>query len=133
VTNVVGQRIYTYIPTNQQVISTVTGATAAATPAAVLGSSLPAASYVNQRFYPYSLLASAPGVYTANTAPYIDYDGIGFTLSNTVPAPGMAPGTGTQYNSTWIYLSTTLTTAVLADGPYVNPPNINYQQQVYIL
>ena len=48
VVNVTGTRLYTYLPTNATLRSSVTG--------------LQRSSTASQRFYPYSLLASAPGV-----------------------------------------------------------------------
>jgi hypothetical protein len=46
-----------------------------------------------------------------NTAPYFDYEGVEFTVSPSVPAAGMAPGSGPQYNATSLYFSTTELTA----------------------
>ena len=121
VTGVTGTRLYTYLPTNAQLTSTVSG--------------LSAAAYANadQRFYPYSLLASAPGVYTMTTAPFFDYDGVEFSVSPSVPENGVAPGTGTQYNATSLYYTTPEPTAVLTEGFYVNLPVVQFQQQSYAL
>ena len=119
VTGVTGTRRYTFLPTGATVVSTVSGLS-------TLPSSAP-----DQRFYPYSLLASGPGVYTTFTAPLLDSNGIGFTVSPVIPVNGVAPGTGTQYNSTSIYFLSTLTTVVLIDGVYISPPLVSNQQQYY--
>jgi hypothetical protein len=83
------------------------------------------------RFYPYSLLAAAPGVYTAAAAPFFDYDGIEFTISPSAPLAGYAPGNGTLYNATSLYVTASIATAVLTDGYYLNPPLATLQQQTY--
>jgi hypothetical protein len=104
VTNVTGTRLYTFLPTGQQLTSTVNGL------------SLAAISYADQRFYPYSLLGSAPGVYSMNTAPFFDFAGVEFNVSPPVPVNGVAPGVGPQYTATSLYFSTPEPTAVLTDG-----------------
>ena len=103
VVSVTGTRTYTYIPTSQTVVSTISGLSTSAYP------------YADQRFYPYALLGAAPGVYTLNTAPFLDYDGIEFNISPSAPINGAAPGNGTQYNATSVYFTTPESTAVLTE------------------
>ena len=57
VTNITGTRLYTFLPNSSSVTSHVSFQ-----PLSFSGGS--------QRFYPFALLASAPGVYTINTAPF---------------------------------------------------------------
>ena len=119
VISVNGTRLYTYLPTGAQLRSTVSGVTTSA--------------YANadQRFYPYSLLGAAPGVYFQNTAPFFDYDGVEFGVSPPVPALGSPLGLGTQYNATSLYFTTSEATAVLTEGYYLSLPVVTYQQQSY--
>ena len=121
VSNVSGTRLYTYLPNGGTVLSTVFGLTTGAY------------AYADQRFYPYALLSSAPGVYSTNTAPLWDYDGLEFGISPAAPEAGMPPGVGTQYNATSVYFETPESTAVLTDGYFVNLPLAQYQQQYYTL
>ena len=121
IVNVTGTRLYTYLPTGAQILSTVSGLSTAA-------SALP-----SQRWYPYALLSAAPGVYTMNTAPFLDREGVEFSLSPSVPVNGVAPGVGVQYSATTVYYSTPEPSAVLSEGYYVNQPLINFQQQIYTL
>ena len=119
ITAVTGTRLYTYLPTGATVTSIVSGVTTGAYPNA------------DQRFYPYALLASAPGVYSPNTAPFFDFDGLEFGISPSAPANGNAPGSGTQYNATSVYFTTPVTTAVLTEGYYTALPVVTYQTQSY--
>ena len=116
-----GSRLYTYLPTGQTVLSNITGLSTAAY------------LYADQRFYPYSLLASAPGVYTLNTAPFFDYDGVEFNVSPAVPIAGGQPGApGVQYyNSTSVYVESPVSSAFLTDGYFLTAPNVAYQTQTY--
>ena len=118
-----GTRVYTYLTTNAQVVSSITGLSNSP-------SALPSAT-PTQRFYPYSLLASSPNVYTTNTAPFLDQGGLQLSISPSAPTTGAAPGTGQQYSSMRVYMETTTDTAVLADGVYTTVPDIIYQQQVH--
>ena len=119
VTAVTGSRLYTYLPTMATVLSSITGLSTASY------------QYADQRFYPYSLLASAPGTYTINTVPFVDYDGIEFSIFPSSPVNGAAPGTAPQYNATSIYVTSSSTTAVLTEGYYVTAPLASLQQQTY--
>ena len=120
ITGVTGTRTYTWLATGQTVVSTVSGlSTAYGSP--------------DQRFYPYSLIASAPGVYTVTTVPFFDAAGVEFNISPSAPAPGMAPGSGTQYSATWLYMATSEATAALTDGPATSMPVVTLQQQTYAL
>jgi len=119
VTGVTGTRIYTYLPTNQKVVSTVNGLSTAVNPLA------------SQRFYPYSLLGSTPGVYSLTTTPFLDSNGIEFNVSPSIPMNGLAPGQGSNYTATTIFMTTLATAAVLTDGVYTNLPLVSLQQQYY--
>ena len=59
VINITGTRTYKYIPSGATVVSTVNGL------------SLTAYANADQRWYPYALVSSSPGVYSTNTAPYV--------------------------------------------------------------
>ena len=104
---VTGTRVYRYLPTNQIVSSTVSG----------LSSHYATA---DQRFYPFALLGSGAGIYTINTAPFVDYDGIEFNISPAAPAAGLPPGQGTQYTATSVYTESRELSPVLVDG-YLYP------------
>ena len=117
VLNVTGTRTYAFLSTGASLTSSVTGLTRSG------------------RFYPYSLLASAPGVYSMNTVPFLDYDGLTFTVSSSVPANGVAPGSGTQYSAldVGVYFSTPSSAVTLTESHYTQPPNPALQQQLYSL
>ena len=117
--NITGTRTYTYLPTNQQVISQVTGLSSATF------------QYPDQRFYPYALLVSAPGVYKVDTAPFIDGDGVEFSITPSAPVTGARPGTGLQYSSISLYATAPEPNAVLVDGTYTNLPLYDLQRQTY--
>ena len=75
--NITGTRLYTYLLTGQQLQSTVTY--------------LPSQPYSgDQRFYPYSLLASTPGLYSMNSAPFVDYAGLMYAVSPPAPIVGLS-------------------------------------------
>ena len=77
--NITGTRAYTYLPSlpNATTLTTqVVGLAVTSHP---------------QRFYPYTLLSSSPGVYSANTAPFLDAAGLSFSLASAVPYPGAPP------------------------------------------
>jgi sugar lactone lactonase YvrE len=120
VTNITGRRVYTYLPTDQQLTSTIT--------------SITNTNAADQRFYPYTLLASAPGVYSINTAPFLDVDGLAFTVSPAVPANGMMIGSGSAYNNVTVFvnINTAMSTAVLTESvTTANPPLFSLQKQLY--
>jgi len=121
VIGVTGIRLYTYLRTGATVRSTVTGL-----------SSSPTAS---QRFYPYTLLASGPGVYSMSTAPFLDAGGISYAVFPAIPANGAAPATSgpNQYLAATVAFTTGQTSALLTDGPYNILPVSDFQQQYYIL
>ena len=121
-TNITGTRLYTYLPTGQQLLSTVTGIF---TPRYEQEG--------DQRFYPYTLLASAPGVYTMNTAPFVDLDGLNFVVSPPAPCNGdVINGNTTIFSNINAYQRTTLTTAYLTEC-YYTPPLLSLQQQTFTL
>ena len=117
VTAVSGTRVYTYIPTGGVVTSTVTAIAAVGT--------------ADQRFYPYALLAAAPGVYSLNTAPFLDGQGVGFSFSPAAPALGSPVGAGTQYTSTSVFFATPESTAVVTELYYTGLPSVALQTQTY--
>ena len=119
--SVSGTRTYLHFPSGQTVVSTITGLSLYFNPNA------------DQRIYPYTLLAASPGVYTPSTAPYLDSNGIGYSVSPSIPVNGAAPGSGVQYNSSSVYMYSTEATVVLVDGAYTSPPIDRYQQQLYTL
>ena len=121
IVNITGTRQYTYLPTGQTLISTVAGLSTGAN------------ALADQRFYPYTLLAAAPGVYTVATAPFFDHDGCEFNISPPAPINGLPIGTGTQYNATTLYFTTPEPTAVLTEGYYTNLPVVSFQRQLYSL
>ena len=49
------------------------------------------------------------------------------------PVNGAAPGNGTQYNATSVYVTTSPTAAVLTDGYYLALPDPRLQAQSYTL
>ena len=119
IANVTGTRRYTYLPSGQSLVSVVSGISTAVN------------ALADQRFYPFSLLVAAPNVYTMSTAPYLDHEGLEFSISPPAPLNGMPIGQGTQYPATTLYFSTPEPTAVLTEGYYVNLPVAQYQQQLY--
>ena len=123
VVNVTGTRVYTYLVTGATLTSAIAGLSSALTPTP------------SQRFYPYSLLASAPGVYSMSSAPFVDGEGIGFTVSPSIPANGNAPGAGTLYSvaSVRVAASAPTSTGVLTEAAYVTLPLLALQQQTYSL
>ncbi len=88
--------------------------------------------------------APAPASTRINTAPFVDYDGIEFSISPGAPAAGLAPGAGTLYNATSVYTEARELSPVLVDG-YFSPsagfqvsgptgvPVLAYQQQSYVV
>ena len=120
VVNITGTRLYTYFPTSSTWTSAVTG--------------LMASSTASQRFYPYSLLASAPGVYSSNSAPFLDANGIEFALSPPIPFNGIAPNEAPYSPFTSLYILTPNGgTPVLTEGLYQILPLATLQQQYYTL
>ena len=83
-----GTRVYT-LPAHQRRLS----------PPPAPASPTARTQYADQRFYPFALLGSGAGIYTINTAPFVDYDGIEFNISPAAPAAGLPPGVGTQYTA----------------------------------
>ena len=119
VVSVTGQRTYTYLPTGASLTSQVSSAS-------VNPPSTP-------RFYPYALLSSAPGVYSENTAPFLDAAGITFTVTPPAPSNGNNVGVGPQYSSTSIALTSANTTVLLNEAYFIHAPALSYQQQLYII
>ena len=113
-----GTRTYTYLLSpGSTVTSTVSTPTSTGT--------------ADQRFYPYALLASAPGVYFTTTAPYLDNAGVAFAITPSAPALGAPVGSGTQYSTTAVFFATTTTNVVLTELNAVTQPSVAYQSQTY--
>ena len=121
-TNITGTRLYTHLPTGRQLLSTITKIYASN-------------SYYggDQRWYPYTLLASAPGVYTMNTAPFLDSIGIGYVLSSPAPFDGLPVGSSSTVSFVQLTQTTTLTSSYLIERSAVTPPMPGLQQQTYTL
>ena len=117
VLNVTGTRTYASLGTGISLTSTVTGLTRSG------------------RFYPYSLLAAAPGVYSVNSAPLLDYDGLAFNVAPSVPGNGATPGSGPQYTVVEVsmYSSAPLSAVLLTESHYTQLPNAMLQQQQYAI
>ena len=117
--NITGTRHYTYLPTSASLISHVT---------------FTAPANFTQRFYPYALLSSAPGVYSVNTAPYLDAEGLTFSISPASPANGLAPGAGVQQSSVSVHVvAYNNTVTQLNELAYNSPPLPSLQLQQYTL
>ena len=111
-----GSRLYSYI-TGTSVLSNITG--------------LSTVNGADNRFYPYSFLASSPGVYTINTAPFLDVSGIGFTISPPAPQNGLPPGALPTFSALSVYFSAPLVTSYLIESNFFTAPNPSLQQQQY--
>ena len=117
--NITGTRHYTYLPTSASLISHVT---------------FTAPANSTQRFYPYALLSSAPGVYSVNTAPYLDAEGLTFSISPASPANGLAPGAGVQQSSVSVHVvAYNNTVTQLNELAYNSLPLPSLQLQQYTL
>ena len=122
--NITGTRNYTYLPTGAVLVSTVTGLSSAST-----GSVPP-----SQRFYPYSLLASSPGLYSVNTAPFIDADGVSFSIQPSAPLLGLPLGQGTLRSTVRLYIGLSGSgSSALMEAGYLTSPVSTLQQQLYTL
>ena len=124
VVSITGTRLYTHLPSNATHTSTVS-----------LSSSATTTTLPDSRFYPYALLTSSPGVYNMDTAPYLDATGLQLDLHPAVPSNGLPPGTGLQYNTTAVYFYTPspITSTVLTETHFVQPPMLALQRQTYTL
>ena len=116
--NATGTRVYTHLPTGQTLISTV------------LGLSSSGVASTAPRLYPYSLLASAPGVYSGSTAPWFDADGLSLTISPAVPVNGAPVQQAPLSSTTAFYQSSSL--GGLVEGAPLHPPLLSLQQQSYV-
>ena len=99
-----GTRTYVYLPTKQTIVSFVTG--------------LSSQAGASQRFYPYALLGASPGVYTVDTGPFVDFNGIGFNIDPPAPAAGVQPLNGFQFTNTTIHLESRELIPILVDGVF---------------
>ena len=122
VTAVSGTRLYTSLSDGSTLRSAITG----------LATGTAAAS-ASQRFYPYSLLASAPGVYSTPNAPFLDGAGIAFTVSPAIPALGDSATSSTVYSTATLRLASPQhANAVLVDSVVHSTPSQALQQQLYV-
>jgi hypothetical protein len=119
--NVSGTRLYTHLPSGLTVLSSVTGLSASANGSA------------SQRFYPYALLSSAPGVYSLDTAPLFDGTGVAFTIQPPAPVDGAVPGTNATYSSVSLSFTASVASAYLTEGLALAPPALSLQRQLYAL
>ena len=119
VINATGSRLYTHLATGATVTSTITGLSSSSAPSP------------SQRFYPYSLLAAAPNVYSTTSAPFFDAAGLGFAFSPAAPESGLPPGSGTQYGARTIRVLSTETATALTEPWYTALPDPRLQQQTY--
>ena len=117
ITSITGTRTYTTLGANAATLtSTVTG---------LSGNGL-------QRFYPYAQISSGPGVYTQNTVPLFDSEGVQFSLSPAAPAlGGIIGGAGSLYGASRLFVSVNEARSILTEANYINAPTINLQKQVY--
>ena len=116
VSNITGTRTYTFLPNGAVLTSRVSFA------------------QVQSSFYPYALIASSPGVYTSNTAPYLDGAGLTFAVTPSVPSNGVAIGTGAQYSTVTVGIASYNNTVTqLNEANFVNKPLMALQQQSYVL
>ena len=116
ITNITGIRTYTHLPTFATAVSQVRGPVAGTA----------------ARFYPYTLLSASPGVYSVNTAPFLDADGLTFAITPSAPIDGNAPGTGTQISQVTIHVTTIANTLTqLSEVAMNRTPLLALQQQSY--
>ena len=115
ITNITGSRQYTYLPIPFTITSIVTGTTSA----------------MGQRFYPYSLLSSTPGVYSMDKAPFLDANGLAFAVSPPVPPNGQLGGTLYSSVSVFLQSNNAASTAVLTESPTSSNPVFDLQRQSY--
>ena len=118
VLNVTGTRQYEYFPTGQKLVSTVFGSHKT--------------TFV-QKFYPYSLLSASPGVYSVDSAPFLDAEGFAMQVTPSVPSNGAVIGSpfGTFRGAVNVYLMTVNSSVVLTEGYAVNAPVARLQSQTY--
>ena len=121
IVNAAGTRLYTYLATGATILSRVSG--------------LNSTSKADQSFYPYSLYIAAPGVYSENTAPFLDGNGIEYNVSPPVPRPGAAPGSPTEFSSVNVfqYVSDSPSLFGLMEARSLNLPDFTQQQQIFVL
>ena len=126
VLNAIGTRAYTYLPTNTTLVSSITS---------LANVSSAAAPHGDQRFHPYALLTAPPGVYTINTAPFLDVvAGLSFAVSPPVPLNGQVGAATVTAVSVFVNASTASSIAVLTESASsVNPPLAALQRQSYTI
>ena len=117
IANITGTR--TYSNATYSLTSTVTGLSNATY------------AYDDEFFFPYAFLQAAPAVYTANTAPFLDYDGLEYGISP--PAPKDGGVTPTLYSAVSPYYYTSLTEVVLREGSQQDYPLSQLQKQSLVL
>ena len=120
IVNVTGVRNYTHLPSGCQVISAVSGLSFALNPSA------------SQRWYTFAFLVGNPYYVTMDTAPFLDSEGLEYSVSPPVPANGDSAGcSGALYGAVNVAWVTTQAGSVLTEGG-ASPSAVN-QQQVYTL
>ena len=117
VTSITGNRLYIYLPTGETLTSAIIGI-----------SNITA----DQRFYPYALLSSAPGIYTVNTAPFLDVEGLVFNVNPAIPTNGQPVNTATA-TTVSIFINSTSSTATLTESPTLSYPLSSLQTQSYTI
>ena len=123
VVDIRGSRVYTQLSSGMSFISTVTGKS---------NVSVTGAPSTDQRFYPYSLLSAGPGVYSINTAPFLDAAGLSFTISPPVPALGLSGGAVYGVVAVSITFNSTVNVPMLTESPTAtNSPLLSLQQQAF--
>ena len=123
VVSITGSRTYTLLPYGITLMSAIVG---------IANSSASATPHADQRFSPYAFLASAPGVYQINNAPFLDSAGLSFLVSPAVPPNGQLGGAMSGVVSVFLSLNSSSSTATLTESPTsTNPPLMSLQRQAY--
>ena len=119
--NATGLRTYVYLPTGETLVSSVSG----------LSTALPGPS---QHWYPLALKDSNPGSYTMDTAPFLDSQGMEYTVSPQVPVNGLPPGSGTLYAAVNVYINASQNIdPFLTEQGYLYEPNLLSQVQTVVV
>ena len=116
-----GTRKYTYLLTGQTLTSAV------GTPTSADIAQLKA----SQRWYPYSLVGSLAGTYTVDDVPYLDVQGLAFTVTPSVPVNGIWGGLLYPTVSVLVNSTDPLAHPVLSEvrTPGVRRPLLDLQRQ----
>ena len=134
VTSVMGVRVFTNLSSGTTTVANVTG----------LSPTLNRfyGPQSNNTFYPYSLLGSAPGVYSVNTAPFWDSEGIIYSITPSVTAFAVQLRVsftfgGTPYPVEGVLTDTPIATTTIGVTGYSSMPYptplLALQRQTYTL